>query len=49
MNLNTVTEAIPLTGGSREVLLKKGQKLEVARRRFCDLLQTLASEAAGHP
>jgi hypothetical protein len=33
---------IPLTGGSGEVLLKNGQKLEVARRRFRDLLQSLA-------
>ena len=42
INLNAVTEVIPLTGGSGEVLLKNGQKLEVARRRFRDLLQSLA-------
>ena len=42
INLNAVTEVIPLTGGSGEVRLKNGQKLEVARRRFRDLLQSLA-------
>ncbi|MGB9457867.1 MAG: response regulator [Bryobacteraceae bacterium] len=42
VNLNAVTEVIPLTGGSAEVLLKNGQRLEVARRRFRDLLQSLA-------
>jgi two-component system LytT family response regulator len=45
INLNAVTEVIPLTGGSGEVLLKNGQKLEVARRRFRDLLQSLAGVA----
>lgn len=42
INLNAVTEVIPLTGGSGEVLLKNGQRLEVARRRFRELLQILA-------
>jgi DNA-binding LytR/AlgR family response regulator len=42
INLNAVAEVIPLTGGSGEVLLKNGQKLEIARRRFRDLLQSLA-------
>ena len=42
INLNAVTEVIPLPGGSGEVLLRNGQKLEVARRRFRDLLQSLA-------
>lgn len=42
INLNAVVEAIPLPGGSGEVLLKNGQKLEVSRRRFRDLLQSLA-------
>ena len=42
INLNAVTEVIPLTDGSGEVLLKNGQRLEVARRRFRDLLQSLA-------
>jgi len=41
VNLNAVTEVIPLTGGSGEVLLKNGQKLEVARRRFRELLQVI--------
>lgn len=45
INLNAVTEVIPLTGGSGEVLLKNGQKLEVSRRRFRDLLQSLAGVA----
>jgi two-component system, LytTR family, response regulator len=42
INLNAVAEVIPLTGGSGEVLLKNGQRLEVARRRFRELLQFLA-------
>jgi two-component system LytT family response regulator len=42
INLNAVIEVIPLPGGSAEVLLKNGQRLEVARRRFRDLLQSLA-------
>ena len=45
INLNAVAEVIPLTGGSGEVLLKNGQKLEVARRRFRDLLESLAGAA----
>ena len=47
INLNAVTEVIPLTGGSAEVLLKNGQRLEVARRRFRDLLQSLAGVGQG--
>jgi two-component system, LytTR family, response regulator len=42
INLNAVTEAIPLPGGSGEILLKNGQKLEVSRRRFRNLLHSLA-------
>lgn len=42
INLSAVREVTPLTGGSGEVLLRNGQKLEVARRRFRDLLQSLA-------
>jgi len=45
INLNAVTEVMPLAGGSGEVLLKNGQKLEVARRRFRELLQALAGAA----
>ena len=47
INLNAVTEVIPLTGGSAEALLKNGQRLEVARRRFRDLLQSLAGVGQG--
>lgn len=43
VNLNAVAEAFPLPGGSREVLLKNGQRLEVSRRRFRDLLAALES------
>jgi len=42
VNLNAVTEVFPLPGGSGEVALKNGQRLEVSRRRFRDLLQALA-------
>ena len=45
INLNAVAEVIPLTGGAGEVLLRNSQKLEVARRRFRELLQAL--EGAG--
>jgi DNA-binding LytR/AlgR family response regulator len=41
INLSAVTELHPLTGGSGEVLLKNGQKLEVSRRRLRDLFQAL--------
>jgi two-component system LytT family response regulator len=41
INLNAVAEVHPLPGGSGEVLLKNGQRLEVSRRRFRDLLQSL--------
>ncbi|MBZ5618156.1 MAG: response regulator [Acidobacteriia bacterium] len=42
INLNAVTEVVPMTGSSGEVVLKSGQRLEVSRRRFRDLLQSLA-------
>lgn len=42
VNLNAVTEVLPLPGGSGEVVLKNGQHLEVSRRRFRDLLAALA-------
>jgi two-component system LytT family response regulator len=42
VNLNAVAEVLPLPGGSGEVALKNGQRLEVSRRRFRDLLQALA-------
>jgi two-component system LytT family response regulator len=41
INLNAVAEVFPMPGGSGEVLLKNGQRLEVSRRRFRDLLQSL--------
>jgi two-component system, LytTR family, response regulator len=41
INLSAVKELHPLPGGSGEVLMKNGQKLEVSRRRFRDLLQAL--------
>ena len=47
VNLSAVTEAIPLPGGSGQVLLKNGQTLEVSRRRFRGLLQSLGGSAEG--
>jgi two-component system LytT family response regulator len=41
INLNAVAEVHPLPGGSGEVLLKNGQRLEVSRRRFRALLESL--------
>jgi two-component system LytT family response regulator len=41
INLNAVAEVHPLPGGSGEVLLKNGQRLEVSRRRFHGLLESL--------
>lgn len=41
INLNSVLEVHPLPGGSGEAVLKSGQKLEVTRRRFRDLLACL--------
>jgi two-component system LytT family response regulator len=45
INLSAVTELHPLPGGSGEVLLKNGQKLEVSRRRFRDLFEALGGAA----
>lgn len=42
VNLNAVTEVFPLPGGGGELVLKNGQRLEVSRRRFRDLLESLA-------
>jgi two-component system, LytTR family, response regulator len=42
VNLNAVSEVIPMGASSGEVLLKNGQRLEVSRRRFRDLLQLLS-------
>jgi two-component system LytT family response regulator len=41
INLGAVTEVYPMPGGGGEVLLKNGQRLEVSRRRFRDLIQAL--------
>jgi two-component system LytT family response regulator len=45
VNLNAVSKVIPLAGGSGEVLLQNGQRLEVSRRRFRALLQALGGES----
>lgn len=45
INLTAVTELHPLPGGSGEVVLKNGQRLEVSRRRFRDLFQALGGDA----
>ena len=42
INLNAVTEVVPVTGGAGEVVLKNGHRLDVSRRRFRDLLEALA-------
>jgi two-component system LytT family response regulator len=42
LHLNAVTEVVPVTGGAGEVVLKNGQRLDVSRRRFRDLLEALA-------
>jgi two-component system LytT family response regulator len=44
VNLNAVTNVIPVCGGSGEVLLQNGERLEVSRRRFRDLLRALNGE-----
>lgn len=45
VRLNAVAEVAPMPGGSGEVILQNGQRLEVSRRRFRDLLQALAGAA----
>ncbi len=49
INLNAVTEVVPVSGGSGEVVLKNGHRLDVSRRRFRDLLETLAGVAGRSP
>ncbi len=44
INLNAAAEVRPLPGGSGEVVLKNGQRLEVSRRRLPDLMKTLSGE-----
>ncbi len=46
VNLDCVTEVVPLTGGVAEVVLNTGVRFEVSRRRVKDLLQRLGGE---HP
>jgi two-component system LytT family response regulator len=41
IHLNALSEVFPLPGGSGEVLLKNGHRLEVSRRRFRELLDAL--------
>jgi two-component system, LytTR family, response regulator len=41
ISLNAVAEVHPLPGGHGEVVLKNGQRLEVSRRRFRELLDAL--------
>lgn len=41
INLNAVEQVFPLPGGGGEVLLKNRSRLEVSRRRFRDLIQSL--------
>jgi len=47
INLNTVAEIFPMPGGAGEVLLKNGARLEVSRRRFREMLETLEGNAKG--
>jgi len=42
VNLNAVTEVLPLAGGVADAVLANGTRLEVSRRRLKDLLQLLA-------
>ena len=42
ISLNAVSEVVPSLGGSGEVLMKNGHRLEVSRRRFHDLLKLLS-------
>ncbi len=41
VSLNAVAEVHPMPGGSGEVALKAGQRIEISRRRFRELLQAL--------
>lgn len=42
INLNAVTKVTPETGGCGDVVLRNGETLEVSRRRFRDLMNTLS-------
>ena len=41
ISLNSIAEVHPMPGGSGELILKTGQRIEVSRRRFRDLLHAL--------
>ena len=41
ISLNAIAEVHPMPGGSGELILKTGQRIEVSRRRFRDLLHAL--------
>ncbi len=41
INLNAVAEVHPMPGGAGEVLLKNGERLEVSRRRFRALMDSI--------
>jgi two-component system LytT family response regulator len=41
VNLSAVTEVHPMPGGSGEVMMKNGVRLEVSRRRYRDLMAAL--------
>ncbi|MBZ5581467.1 MAG: LytTR family DNA-binding domain-containing protein [Acidobacteriia bacterium] len=45
VNLNAITAVTAMPGGSGEALLKNGQRLEVSRRRFHDLVEALGGKA----
>ena len=45
ISLNAAAEVRPLPGGSGEVVLKNGQRLEVSRRRLPDLMKALGGGA----
>ena len=42
VSLSAVAEVHPMPGGSGELRLKNGERLEVSRRRFRELLDALA-------
>jgi two-component system LytT family response regulator len=44
VNLDCVTEVLPLAGGVAEVVLNTGLRLEVSRRRLKELLERLAGQ-----
>jgi two-component system LytT family response regulator len=47
VNLNAVTEAHPLPGGSGQARLKTGERLEISRRRFSEFLEWLGGADVG--